>query len=166
MHARSVVQLCPTLCDLINCHPPGSSIPGDSPGDNTGVGCLFLLQGIFLTYGSNPHLLHCIRLKQALLLLFTFFHLNYFKEFIFSWRIIALQYCVALCCTSTKASLVAQMVKNLPAMRETWVQSLGGEDPPWRRKWQPLQYSYLENPMDRGALAGLQSMGSQRVRLD
>ena len=27
------------------------------------------------------------------------------------------------------ASLVAQMVKNLPAMQETWVQSLGGEDP-------------------------------------
>ena len=28
-----------------------------------------------------------------------------------------------------KASLVAQLVKNLPAMRETWVQSLGWEDP-------------------------------------
>ena len=28
-----------------------------------------------------------------------------------------------------RASLVAQMVKNLPAMRETWVQSLGWEDP-------------------------------------
>ena len=27
-------------------------------------------------------------------------------------------------------SLVAQMVKNLPAMRETWVQSVGWEDPP------------------------------------
>ena len=27
------------------------------------------------------------------------------------------------------ASLVAQLVKNLPAMRETWVQSLGWEDP-------------------------------------
>ena len=29
-----------------------------------------------------------------------------------------------------------QLVKNLPAMQETWVQSLGGEGP-WRRKWQP-----------------------------
>ena len=28
-----------------------------------------------------------------------------------------------------RASLVAQMVKNLPAMQETWVQSLGWEDP-------------------------------------
>ena len=32
------------------------------------------------------------------------------------------------------ASLVAQMVKNSSAMRETWVQFLGWEDP-WRRKW-------------------------------
>ena len=30
----------------------------DSPGKNTGVGCHFLLQGIFLTQGSNQHLLH------------------------------------------------------------------------------------------------------------
>ena len=29
----------------------------------------------------------------------------------------------------SRVSLVAQMVKNLPAMQETWVQSLGGEDP-------------------------------------
>ena len=34
------------------------------------------------------------------------------------------------------ASLVAQTVKRLPAMKETWVQPLGQEDP-WRRKWQP-----------------------------
>ena len=33
--------------------------PWDSPGKNTGVGGHFLLQGIFLTQGSNPHLLHC-----------------------------------------------------------------------------------------------------------
>ena len=31
--------------------------------------------------------------------------------------------------TFYEASLVAQLVKNLPAMQETWVQSLGGEDP-------------------------------------
>ena len=31
----------------------------DSPGKNTGVGYRFLLQGIFLTQGSNPSLLHC-----------------------------------------------------------------------------------------------------------
>ena len=38
---------------------PGSSIHGDSPGKNTGVGCHVLLQGIFPTQGLNPGLLHC-----------------------------------------------------------------------------------------------------------
>ena len=37
-------------------------------------------------------------------------------------------------------SLVAQMVKNLLAMQETWVQSLGWEDP-WRKEWQPTPVS-------------------------
>ena len=60
---------------------------------------------------------------------------------------------------------MAQIVKNLPAMRETQVQTLGGEDTPeiemaihssilaWRILW-------TEEP------AGLPSMGSQRVRHD
>ena len=33
-----------------------------------------------------------------------------------------------------RASLVAQPLRNLPAMRETWVQSLGWEDPPEKGK--------------------------------
>ena len=61
-----------------------------------------------------------------------------------------------------KASLVAQLVKNSPAMQETWVRSLDWEDPPekgmathssilaWRIPW-------TEEP------GSLQSMGSQRV---
>ena len=49
------------------------------------------------------------------------------------------------------ASLVAYLVKNLSAMQETWVQSLGREDSPRKRKGYPLQYSCLENSMDRGA---------------
>ena len=47
----SHVQLFVTLVD---CCPPGSSVHGDSPGKNTGMGCLALLQGIFPTQGSNP----------------------------------------------------------------------------------------------------------------
>ena len=46
------------------------------------------------------------------------------------------------------ASLVAQMVKNPPAMGETWVWSLGWEDPLEKGKGYPLQYSGLENSMD------------------
>ena len=53
------LQLCPTLCDPMDCSPPGSSVRGDSPGKNTRVGCHALLQEIFLTQGSNPGLPHC-----------------------------------------------------------------------------------------------------------
>ena len=49
-----------------------------------------------------------------------------------------------------KVSLVAQMAKNLPAVQEIWVQSLGREDP-WRREYIILQYSCLDDSMDRGA---------------
>ena len=49
------------------------------------------------------------------------------------------------------ASLVAQVVKHLPAMRETGVQSLGWEDSPGEGNGNSLQYSCLENPMDGGA---------------
>ena len=61
-----------------------------------------------------------------------------------------------------RALLVAQMIKNLPTMRETWVLSLGWDDPleegiathssilAWRIPW-------TEEP------GGLQSVGSQRV---
>ena len=47
--------------------------------------------------------------------------------------------------------MVAQTVKNPPAMWETWVQSLGWEDAPEEGIGYPLQYSCLENSMDRGA---------------
>ena len=63
------------------------------------------------------------------------------------------------------ASLVAQMVKNLPALQETWVQPLGREDP--LEKGMATHYSicawripWTEEP------GGLQSMGSQRVGHD
>ena len=61
MRAKSL-QSCPTLYDPISCSPPGSSVHGDSPGKNTGVGCHLLLQGTFQTQGLNLHLLcllHC-----------------------------------------------------------------------------------------------------------
>ena len=43
---------------------------------------------------------------------------------------------ISLCLWDDPASLVAQTLKNLPAMQEIWVQSLGQKDP-WSRKWQP-----------------------------
>ena len=47
------------------------------------------------------------------------------------------------------------MVQNLPAMWESWVQSLGWEDPLEEGLATPVAvYSCLENPMDRGAWRG------------
>ena len=53
-----VARLCPILYDSMVFSPPGSSVRGDSPGKNTGVGCHSLFQGSFLTQGTNPGLLH------------------------------------------------------------------------------------------------------------
>ena len=55
---RLVTQLCPTLFDPMDCSSPGSSVHGDSPGRNTGVGCHAFPQEIFPTQGLNPGLPH------------------------------------------------------------------------------------------------------------
>ena len=62
-----VTQSCPTLCNPMDCSPPGSSvhiIP--SQGKNTGMGSHSLLQGIFLTQALNPGLLHCRQILYRL----------------------------------------------------------------------------------------------------
>ena len=51
-----VAPSCLSLCDSVDCSPPGSFVHGDSPGKNSGVGCHELLQGIFPTQGLNPGL--------------------------------------------------------------------------------------------------------------
>ena len=58
IECRSVVS------DHLRYH--GLYSPWNSPGQNTGVGSLFLLQGIFPTQGSNPDLLHCRRILYQL----------------------------------------------------------------------------------------------------
>ena len=60
---------------------------------------------------------------------------------------------------------MAQTVKNLPAMQETQVRSLGWEDSPEKENGNPLQYSYLETPMDREAWQATVH-GVARVRHD
>ena len=66
---------------------------------------------------------------------------------------------------STRASLVAQLVKSLPAVQETWVRSLGWEDPLEKEmatysRILPWKISWMEES------GGMQSMGSQRVGHD
>ena len=63
VHAK-LLQLCPTLRPY-GLYPARLHCTWDFPGKNTAVGCHALLQGIFLTRGSNPHLpklLHCRRI--------------------------------------------------------------------------------------------------------
>ena len=63
------------------------------------------------------------------------------------------------------ASLVAQRVKNLPAMQETWVLELGQEDP--LEKGMATHSSILVWEIPRTEEpGGLQSMGSQKVKHD
>ena len=61
-----VAQSCPSLYDPVDCSLPGSSVHGDSPGKNTGMGCHALLQGIFPTQGLNSGLPHCRQMLYPL----------------------------------------------------------------------------------------------------
>ena len=157
MHAKSL-QSYLTLCDPMDCSLPGSSVHGDSPGKNTGVGCHALLQGIFPTQGLNLGLFHLLHWQVGSLLRappgkpqsnYTPIKINKNKY-------------LGIYLT---ASLVAQRLKHLPAMQETWVRSLSWEEHlekemathssilAWRIPW-------MEGP------GGLQSTGSQRVGHD
>ena len=72
-----------------------------------------------------------------------------------------LDFIIVICYTLqySWASLVAQLVKNLPAMRETWIESLGWKDP--LEKGKATHSSILA-----WRIPWIQSMGSQRVRHD
>ena len=100
----SHVQLCATPETAAHQAP----CPWDSPGNNTGVGCHFLLQCMKVKSESEvaqscPTLSDPMDCSLPVALI---------KEWSDYW-----------------ASLVAQMVKNLPAIQETWVRILGWEDP-------------------------------------
>ena len=65
------------LCHPMDCDPPGSSVHGIFQFKNTGVGCHFLLQGIFPTQRLNPRLPHC---RQIL------YHLSHWKVVTEPWK--------------------------------------------------------------------------------
>ena len=116
--------------------------PWDSPGQNTGAGCHFYLQGIFWTQGPNLCFL-CLLHWQADPSPLSHQGSPVCLSVIFIW-----------------ASLVAQLVKELPAIWETWVRSLGWEDPLEKRK--TTRSSILAWRIQR--LQSPQATGSQRVR--
>ena len=62
--------------------------------------------------------------------------------------------------------LVAQTVKKPPAVQETWVWFLGREDFPGEGHDYPLQYTCLDNPMDRGVWqATIHGVSKSRTQL-
>ena len=67
------------------------------------------------------------------------------------WYLIVVLICISL--ITSKSSIIAQSVKNLPAMQETtfdfWVRKI-----PWRRKWQPTPVSLLGESHGQRSLAG------------
>ena len=160
MCAKSI-QSCPTLCD-----PKQSArllCSWDSLGKNTRVGGHALLQGIFPTQGSNQCLLSPCHWQMGSLPLVPSqkpqtesYHIRCHlinATYLLEWLI------------GIHPNGVAWVVKNLPAMQETQVQSLGWVDPlekgivnhssilAWRIPW-------TEEPGE------LQSMGSTRVGHD
>ena len=61
-----------TLCEPHGLQPARLLCPWNSPGNITGVGCPFLLQGIFSTQGSNSGLPHCRQIFYCLNFLYIF----------------------------------------------------------------------------------------------
>ena len=103
----------------------------DFPGEN---GSHFLLQGIFLTQGSNAGLLHHRHILYHLsheesLTLINFSQNHKHMKHMHSHFLHLLKITVWSISFAIRASLIAQLVKNLPVMQETLVRFLGGEDP-------------------------------------
>ena len=127
------------------------SSPSESPGKpkNTRVGNLSLLQGIFLTQESNRDPLHC---KWIL------YQLSYQGRLLSNkkeWTVIHTATWVNLKTMmmriqGTRASQVALVVRNLPAIAEDVGSIPGPGRSPGGGHDNPLQCSCLENPMDRG----------------
>ena len=117
-----------SLYDPMDCSPPGSSVHGIL--QTTGVGCHFLLQGIFPTQGSNLSLLHLLHWQVDSLPLS---HLKSRHLFLVS------------------GFPGGSVIKNLPARVGDMGSIPGSGRSPEEENDNPLQYSCLENGMDRGA---------------
>ena len=116
--------------------PHGLYSPWNSPGQNTGVGNLSLLQGIFPTQGSNPGLPHCSQ---------TLYQLSHNgSPSILEWVAYPFSRGSSWPRNWTRVSCIAGGLFTNWAMREA--QQDNGEG-----NGTPLQYSCLENPKDRGA---------------
>ena len=171
MCAKSL-QWCLTLCDSMDCSPPGSSVHGILQAR-----IVVLVQGIFLTQGSNPSLLGLPEMAGGFLFLFFFYHQRCLGSPVMPYVLIPSTWISELVAWSAwhprwrhvlplDSCFLVSMIADGCAIQETWVWSLGREDPLEKgMAIHSLQYSCLENPWAEKS-GGLQSMGLQGVRHD
>ena len=137
-----VAQSCPTLSDPRDCSLPGSSAHGIFQARVLEWGAIAFSNTPSYNNNYNISITYAATLETPSTILSTLHSFNPFK-----------------------ASLIAQLVKNPPAMRETWVQSLGWEDP--LEKEMAIYSSTIACKIPWAEDPGrLQSMGLQRVRHD
>ena len=145
-----------SFCDSMDWRQPGSSVHGDSPCKNTGVGCHAFLHGIFLTQGWNPGLPHCRQilyhltfylLTICLVCLWEREYLNVGTKWYCIWKSPPEYSCVW-------ASVVSQKVKKSSYNTGDLGSIPGLERSPGGRHGNPLQYSCLENSYGQRCLAG------------
>ena len=155
-----VTQSRPTVCDPVDYSLLGSSVHGISQARILEWVCHFLLQGFFPTQGLNPGLLHC---RQ------TLYRLSHQGRCSYHWEIINLVQAFL----SLLLYAYDLLIRGFPGGSDSKESSCKAGDPgsipelgrfPGEGNGYPLQYSCLENSMDREEPGGLQSMGSQRIR--
>ena len=141
--------------------PHGLYSPWNSPDQNTGVGSLSLLQGIFPTQGFNPGLPHCRQILYQLSHKLSPRTLKWVAYPFSSGSSRPRNWTGVSCITGgfftnwaiREAPVVTNLLANAGDIRDTgsilgWGRSLG------ERQGNPLQYLCLENSEDRGASMG------------
>ena len=117
LHACWVASVMSDSLQPYGLQPGRLLCPWDSPGKNTGGGCHALFQGIFPAQELKLSLLP----SNTVSLAGRFFTTSAIGK--------AQKYHYYTLSQHSRASLVAQLVRNLPVMWETWIQSLGWDDP-------------------------------------
>ena len=131
--------------------PNGLYSPRNSPGQNNGVDNLSLLQGIIPTQGLNPALPHCRWFLYQLSHQGSPFEDRVLFNSCFPGSERSAGKGIGYLLQYSWDSLVAQLVKKPPAMQETWVWSLGWEDPLEESMATHSSILVRRIPVDRGA---------------
>ena len=142
-----LLQLYLTLCEPVDCSPPGSSVLVNFPGKNTGVGSHALLYRIFLTQGTNPCpvcLLHWLMGSLPLVLpgktLYLHGKLDWYIVLVYSylryekWKCWSLSH-VQLFATPWTVPAGSTVHWILQARILEWVAISFSRDSSWRRGW-------------------------------